>query len=220
GYTSGMGVTRAETSPRPPTSRTGCGHYWTRTATTPGYAWLCTRSTRTRSPANWRPSPAATPPCTSARRGGSLTPPRCCGASARRSPRPPASITLPASSTTPEPSAPSRCATTCLAGSTPAFSPGSSPNTGSPWTRRLRPLWTFPIGCRGGSSAWTSAATSLTEPDDEGASDEHAHHHHRRRGARRPLPDRGGRGRLRRDQPRRLLRELRRVAHRFPGRAR
>ncbi len=124
---------------------------------------------------------------------------RRCAGSARRSPRRPASTTPPASSTTPGRSAPSRSATTWPAGSTPASWPGWSPSTGCRSTRPPRPSPTWPTTCPSGSSDWRT--------DDD-------HDHHRRRRARRPLPDRGGRRRLGRDQPGRLLGHLRRAAHR------
>ena len=75
-------------------------------------------------------SPAPTLRCGWAPPGGSWTPRRACAGSARPPPRPPASTTPPASWTTPGPSRPSRPATTCPAGSTPATSPGWSWSTG------------------------------------------------------------------------------------------
>ena len=136
---------------------------------------------------------------TSARPGGSWTPPRCCAGSARRSPRRRASTTPPGSSTTPARSAPSRYATTWPAGSTPPTWPGWSPSTGC----RGR-------GRRDHRRPGVPAAEAGLQVRRRACHD----HHHRRRGARRALPHRRRGRRLGRDQPGRLLGHLRRADHR------
>ena len=89
---------------------------------------------------------------------------RACAASARRSPRRPASTTPPASSTTPGRSARSRSATTWPAGSTPASWPGWSPRTGCRWTRPPRPSPTSPTTCPNGSSGWSASLMPPRSP--------------------------------------------------------
>ncbi len=130
--------TPATTSRCGSSSPTRCARCSSATAPIRTCTWCCSPSTRRCSPASSRRWPASTRRCTSARPGGSSTPPTRSAVSAPRSPRRSASPGRPGSSTTPARSARSRPATTCPAASTRASSPTWSPSTASTRTRRSR----------------------------------------------------------------------------------
>ena len=143
--------------------RRRCARCWSASARTRLPPIVLSRSTRPSGRASWRRWPASTRRSTSGRRGGSSTLPTPCAASARRSPRPPASPAPRASSTTRARSARSRRATTCPAGSTPACWPTSWPSTASTRTRRVETAVDLvPDRPTGGVQAVTAAAPACS----------------------------------------------------------